>query len=168
MNAKNIIVITDTIHTVRKIFDSSFHLYQLHSIAISQDLKAFFNKSSNNSIAFWDCLSSANWHSHLAVNKETKQFNIDPIFSYKSWDFSKKEECDSILQNWQMTFQALNYKGNNFLDLTNGNSYHTKPTYTKNSTWLKHFEHSNTLCVYYKMNYLLVCDIWTLSVLSEV
>ena len=58
-----------------------------------------------------------------------------------------------------MTFQALNYKGNNFLDLTNDNSYHTKPTYTKNSTWLKHFEHSNTLCVYYKMNYLLVCDI---------
>ena len=33
-----------------------------------------------------------------------------------------------------MTFQASNYKGNNFLDLTNNNSYHTKPTYAKNST----------------------------------
>jgi len=71
----------------------------------------------------------------LAVDKETKQFNIDTIFSYKlSWNFSKKEECDSILQNWQMSFQASNYKENNFLDLTDDDSYYTKPTYTKSST----------------------------------
>jgi len=58
-NAENIIIITDTIHSARYIFDLSFHSYQLHSITISQDLRAFFNKSSNNSITFQDFSSSA-------------------------------------------------------------------------------------------------------------
>jgi len=57
-DVKNIIVITDAIHATRYIFDSSIHPYQLQSIAIVQDLRAFFTKSSNNSIAFWDCPSS--------------------------------------------------------------------------------------------------------------
>ena len=46
-----------------------------------------------------------------------------------------------------MTFQALNYKGNNFLDLTDNDNFHTKPIYMKNSTQLKHFEHFNILYV---------------------
>jgi len=57
-NAKKIIVVTDAIHAARHIFDSSMLPYQLYSITISQDLRAFFNKDSNNSIAFWDCPSS--------------------------------------------------------------------------------------------------------------
>ena len=44
---------------------------------------------------------------------------------------SKKEECDSIIQNWQMIFQASDYKGNNFLDLLNNDYLPTKPTYMK-------------------------------------
>ena len=44
-----------------------------------------------------------------------------------------------------MTFQASDYKENNFLDLINDNNLPTKPTYIKDSTWLKHFGHSNTL-----------------------
>ena len=40
------------------------------------------------------------------------------------------------------------YKGSNFLDLINNNFLPTKPTYTKDGTWLKHFEHSNTLYVW--------------------
>ena len=59
-NTKNIIIITDTIHAARWIFDLYFHLYQLYSITISQNLRAFFNKSPNNLIAFWNCFSSAN------------------------------------------------------------------------------------------------------------
>jgi len=51
-NATNIIIITDTIHTIRWIFNSSSYPYQLQSIAIVQDLRDFFNKSSNNSITF--------------------------------------------------------------------------------------------------------------------
>jgi len=74
-------------------------------IVISQDLRTFFNKSSNNSIAFWDCPSSTKWPLHSAVDKETKKFKINPTTLCKlSWDFSKKEECDLILCNWQITF----------------------------------------------------------------
>ena len=53
----HIIVNTDTIHFARRIFDFLSHSYQLQSIAISQDLRVFFNKNSNNSIDFWDCPS---------------------------------------------------------------------------------------------------------------
>ena len=55
----------------------------------------FFNKNTSNIITFQDCLSSTKWYPYLAVDKEIKQFYINPIFLYKtSWDFSKKKECD--------------------------------------------------------------------------
>ena len=44
-----------------------------------------------------------------------------------------------------MTFQALDYKENNILNLTDDNKSYTKPTYIKSSIWIKYFEHSNTL-----------------------
>ena len=48
----HIIVVTDAIPTAKQIFDTLIHLYQLHSIVISKDLKVFFNKSYNNIIEF--------------------------------------------------------------------------------------------------------------------
>ena len=53
-----IIVITDTIPATKCIFDTSIYLYQLNSITISNDLRDFFNKNSNDSILFCDCLNS--------------------------------------------------------------------------------------------------------------
>ena len=38
-----------------------------------------------------------------------------------------------------MTFQASDYKRNNFLDLIGDNFLLTKPTYTKDGAWLNHF-----------------------------
>ena len=58
LNPTHIIVITNTIHSARRIFNSLFHSYQLQLITISQDLRIFFNKNSNNSINFWNCSSS--------------------------------------------------------------------------------------------------------------
>ena len=72
VNATHIIVITNAIHSAKHIFDLSSHSYQLQFIAILQDLRAFLNKNSNNSIAFWNCFSSAKWTYHLVVDKETK------------------------------------------------------------------------------------------------
>ena len=40
-----IIVITNFIHLVKNIFDSTTHFYQIQSIAITQDLKTFSNKN---------------------------------------------------------------------------------------------------------------------------
>jgi len=57
-NVGQVIIIIDAISAARCIFDSFNHLFQLYSITVSQDLRAFFNKNSNNMISFWDCPSS--------------------------------------------------------------------------------------------------------------
>jgi len=99
-NAKNITMIIDIIYTARHIFNLSSYSYQLHFIAISQDLRTFFNKSFNNSIVFWNCFSSTKLPLYSAVDKETKKFKMNLITPCKlSWNFSKKKECDLILCN---------------------------------------------------------------------
>jgi len=57
-NVKYIFVITDSIHAAKKIFDSLSYSYQIHLVAISDELREFFQKDSNNSIEFWDCPSN--------------------------------------------------------------------------------------------------------------
>jgi len=49
-----IIVITDAIYAVEKIFDPSVYLYQQQSIVISKELRVFFSKHVDNTIEFWD------------------------------------------------------------------------------------------------------------------
>ena len=78
-----IIIVIDPILAAWHIFDMSIHLYQLNSITISNDLRVFFNKNSNNMISFWDCLSSNKWPSHLLSNKESKYLKAIPVFSSK-------------------------------------------------------------------------------------
>ena len=56
-NINHIVVTTDSLHVTRKIFDSSTHPYQIHSVAISMELREFFSKDSQNYIEFWDCPS---------------------------------------------------------------------------------------------------------------
>ena len=51
-NISKIVIITDSIHSVKRIFDSSVHLLQLHSAAILSELRLFFNKGQDNSIEF--------------------------------------------------------------------------------------------------------------------
>ena len=48
-----------------------------------------------------------------------------------------------------MTFQALDEKGNQFLDLLdNSNSCVIEPSYAKGGPWLQSFRQSNSLCVH--------------------
>jgi len=99
-NISKIIVVTDFIHTARKIFNISPHPYQIHTTAILEDLHTFFSKNSINSIEFWESPSCLNWHLHKTVDCELKLSNHTPIFPYKtSWDYSKKTKCDNIYQN---------------------------------------------------------------------
>ena len=60
--------------------------------------------------------------------------------------FSKKEECYNIIRNWQMTFQASNLRGKQFLDLLDDNLHSIKLSYKKGGPWIKHLRHSNLLC----------------------
>ena len=52
-----IIVVTDSIHTAKKIFDTKSHPYQIHAIAILKELRQFFSKYQGNHIEFWECPS---------------------------------------------------------------------------------------------------------------
>jgi len=47
------------------------------------------------------------------------------------WDFSKKEESNSIIKQWHITFQTLDLKGKQFLDLLNDNLTDIELSYTK-------------------------------------
>jgi len=59
-----IIVITDSLHAAKKILESLMHLYQIHSAAISYELREFFMMSNDNHIEFWDCPSNIKWPLH--------------------------------------------------------------------------------------------------------
>ena len=51
------IVITNSLHVSRRIFDLSLHPYQKHTAAISHELRRLFFNNINNSIEFWECPS---------------------------------------------------------------------------------------------------------------
>ena len=123
-NMSKIIVITNSIHVARKIFEPSVYPYQIQSAAILSDLHSFFKCHENNSIEFWECSSCLKWHLYNKVNEETKTFNPTSLYLCKtSWDFSKKSKSDDIL---------------NIIE----------PSYVKGGSWLKTFGHSNSLCVH--------------------
>jgi len=131
---EHIVVITNSLHIARKIFDSSTHPYQIHSAAISSELREFFSKDSTNCIKFWDCPSKQQWTLHQMVDKETK--NMVSILSFpckSSWDFCRKSKYNSILSQWRMTFQASNSRGSSFLDLLDNISCPVKPSLSKGS-----------------------------------
>ena len=74
-----IVIITNTIPAAKWIFYLSIQSYQLHTIAISSDLRNFFNNNKNNLILFWDYPSSDKWPLYLLVDKELKCHRINPI-----------------------------------------------------------------------------------------
>ena len=97
-NINHIVVITDSLHAVRRIFNSSSHPYQIHSVVISQELREFFLKDASNYIEFWDCPSKQKWLLHYLVDKDSKNMVYTPLFLCKSsWDFCRKNECNLIL-----------------------------------------------------------------------
>ena len=145
-NVSKVIVITDSIHAVKKIFDSKSHPFQSHTTAILSELQGFFNSNHNNSIEFWKCPSCLNWRFHKDVDKDSKLFHSTPAYPCKiSWDYCKKTDSDNIINQWKMTFQALDRKDNHFLDLVDNNFNIIEPSYTKGGSWLQVFGHSNSL-----------------------
>ena len=59
-NISKIIIVTDSIHVARKIFNYLPHLYQIHTTAILEELCLFFSKNLVNSIEFWEYPSHLN------------------------------------------------------------------------------------------------------------
>jgi len=146
-NISKIIVITDSMHSAKCIFDSSAYPLQSHLAAILSELRLFFNKSQNNSIEFWKCPSRLKWRFHKDVDKDTKSFKPTPSLPCKIlWDYCRKKDSNDIIKQWKMCFQALDSEGNNFLDLVDNDFNTIKPSYIKEGPWLQAFGHSNSLC----------------------
>ena len=142
-----IIIVTDSIHAVKKIFDSAIHSFQVYLAAIFKELRNFFIVNNNNSIVFWECPSQYDWPLFKSIDRDTKQFQQTLLLLCKlSWDFSKKSECDNIIQNWKMTFQASDQKGQQFLELVDDDDNPIKLFYINRGSWLKFIDYSNSLC----------------------
>ena len=104
-NVSKIIIVTDSIHTAKKIFDSKSHLFQSHTAAILSELQGFFNSSHDNSIEFWECPSRLKWRFHKDINKDSKSFYLTSAYPCKiSWDYCKKTDSDNIINQQKMTF----------------------------------------------------------------
>ena len=146
-NISEIIIITDFIYATKKIFDPSLYHFQHHTTSILNKLQNFFSHNQENLIEFWECPSCCKQHLHNTVDKKTKSFNPILLLSCKqSQDFSKKLECDDIVNRWKMTFQASDIRGKHFLDLVDDDNNIIELSYIKGSSQLKFFGHSNSLC----------------------
>ena len=148
-NTSKIIIITDSIHVAKKIFNSESHPFQIHTSVILSELRKFFNSNNANSIEFWECPSRIKWRFHHNVNKNSKSFMVTPIYPCKiSWNFCKKSDSDDIIKQWKMTFQVSKGKGNHFLDLLDDNLNSIEPSYIKGGQWLQMFVRYNLLCAH--------------------
>jgi len=78
-----IIVVTNSIHVAKKIFDPSSHLLQKHMPFILKDLKEFFPHHQENIIKFWECPSQSKYL-HRSVDAETKSFNLTLLLPNKN------------------------------------------------------------------------------------
>jgi len=146
-NISKIIVVTNSIHVAKKIFNNKSYPYQIYMTAILCELQQFFTTSQENSIKFWECPSHLKWRLHQSVNKDLKLFNPQPILLSKlSWDYCKKIDSDNIINLWKMTFQASDGKGRHFLDLVDDSCEDIELSYIKEGPWLQSFSHSNSLC----------------------
>jgi len=145
VGVKKITIITDTIHGAQKLFDISLHPYQTLVTSTIENIHNFFSQSPDNTIAIWHCPIKYKWKPHKDVDKEVKLSKVGPILPNKElWDFSRKSEYKDLLNYWKMSFQALDKKGHNFLNLDNVNEgTPIEPYYKKGEAWLKYFSHSN-------------------------
>ena len=146
-NISKVIVITNSIYVAKKIFNTKFHPYQIHTSVILNELRQFFTKCQDNHIEFWEYPSQLRWKLHKSIDKDLKLFKPIPILLNKiSWDYCKKVDSDNIIKLWKMTFQASDGKGRHFLDLVDDNFKTVELSYTKEGPWLQSFGYSNSLC----------------------
>ena len=146
-SVSKIFVITDSIHSAKKILNPASNPYQIYISSILKKLRTFFSCHQENSIKFWKYSSYYNWTLHKAVDKEIKSFNPTLLFPCKvSCNFSKRSECDNIANKQKITFQVSNLKRKYFFDLLNSDNNIIKLSYIKGGSWLKFFGYSNSLC----------------------
>jgi len=146
-DSHNITVITDLLVAVRKILESQVNPFQKLVIPIANKIKTFLCKDERNNIHFWYCPSKAEWPKHNLVNRQVKEAEDNPTLPSKnSFLFSKKKECNSLLNEWQELFATSKGKGQSFLEFEDEKQKVIKPTYAKGGSWLPYIGFTNSLC----------------------
>jgi len=146
-NVDHIILITDSIQGAKAFFNTLIHPYQTLTLPISKRISSFFKKSPKNHINIWYCPSKLKWKPHNDADNDVKISHTTPILpSKESWAYSRKTECDGTLKYWEMSFQASDRKGKNFLEITDNKGKTLKPSYKKGGSWLSYFGYSNSTC----------------------
>jgi len=142
-----ILIITDALEVGKKIISSGDQYLQKSIIPIAEKIQSFLSKDSCNSIHFWHCPNKLEWPRHTLVDKETKSSHTPPILLEKNlFLFSKKKECNLILESWQQSFKDSKKKGQLFLEFEDDNEKVLKPTYSKGGSWLPYIGISNSVC----------------------
>ena len=95
-NVKNIIVITGSLHIARRIFNSSTHPYQIHSVAISIELREFFPKILRTVLNFGIALVNSIGHFISWLTKEPKTWCLSHYSCANSLRTSAKNPSTSL------------------------------------------------------------------------
>jgi len=83
-------------------------------------------------LSFGIALAVASGVFTLWLIKKQKKFNLTLIFLCKSsWEFSRKNKCDNILNSWKMLFQVSDDKDQHFLELLDDNLNPIEPSVVK-------------------------------------
>jgi len=86
--------------TITVITDSPNPLQRI-ILPIASKMMAFLNRSSQNTIQFWQCPKKTEWSQHKLVNNQVKAFNGTPTCPSKNlYLFSRKKKCGSTLKEW--------------------------------------------------------------------
>jgi len=131
-NIHDITVITDFISAASKVLESKVDPLQNIVIPMAYAIKLYLARDSRNRIHFWYCPGKAKWPRHKLVDNQVKaSTNALELLCKNSHLFSRKRECNNILQEWQSTFTNSLKRGHYFLMFEDEDQRVIKPTYAK-------------------------------------
>jgi len=146
-DVQHVTIVIDSLAAGQKILNFSNQPLQKSIIPMALRIRTFLEKDRCNTIQFWYCPSKLKWPRHALVDEEVKVSHAPPILPNKnSFLFSKKKECNHLLETWKTSFKNSRRKGQLFLEFEDDKEHVIKPTYTKGGSWLPYIGVSNSVC----------------------
>ena len=122
MAIEYIILITDSLGSVRQAVDLSVYPRQAHSLAVCSTLKLFFSQDYGYRIDFWDCSSKAEWFFHQLVHNNMTNTRVAAgLYLATSINFLCSKNVISCLDTWRTSLNHSTVQGQHFLPLRDRN-----------------------------------------------
>ena len=127
--------------------DTSIHLGQEHSVAMSRLLRSHFIAYPEGSLHFWDCPSDAKWFIQARVHDDAVRTQY-PVAEqmHTSLDTLSQRNSKICLEEWTTEFSRSEIQGRNFLAMNTEKHKEATPMYAKGGTWMSYLGHSISLC----------------------